>query len=102
MRVRLARWGNSLAVRIPKDVVESAGLVEGQELDAEARDGGVALRSLRKRYTLDELLAGMSPGAQPPELLDWGPDRGSEVLPDDDYSRRLITGGDLPGRRDDR
>ncbi|MBN9019573.1 MAG: AbrB/MazE/SpoVT family DNA-binding domain-containing protein [Rhizobiales bacterium] len=102
MRVRLARWGNSLAVRIPKDVVESAGLVEGQELEAEARDGGVALRGLQKRYTLDELLASMPLDAKPPELLDWGPDRGSEALPDDDYARGLITERGLPGRRDDR
>ena len=103
MRVKVARWGNSLAVRIPKDIAESAGIVEGQELDAEAEAGGVALRRpVQKRYTLEELLAGMQEGTEPPELVDWGPDRGSEILPDDDYSRGLITDKDILGGTNDR
>ncbi len=102
MRVKLARWGNSLAVRIPKDLAETAGFVEGQELEAEASARGVALRPVLKRYTLEELLASMPPGTDPTETIDWGPDRGSEILPDDDYARGLITDKDILGERDDR
>jgi antitoxin MazE len=29
MRTEIARWGNSLAVRLPKQVLEQAGLAEG-------------------------------------------------------------------------
>ena len=30
--MRVSRWGNSLAVRIPKDVVEALGLKEGSRI----------------------------------------------------------------------
>jgi antitoxin MazE len=30
--VKVAKWGNSLAVRIPKDVAEALGLSEGSEV----------------------------------------------------------------------
>ena len=35
MRVQLAKWGNSLAIRLPMDCIRAAGLKEGDELDAE-------------------------------------------------------------------
>jgi antitoxin MazE len=35
MRPQLARWGNSLAVRLPVDYLPAAGLKEGDELEAE-------------------------------------------------------------------
>lgn len=31
--MRVAKWGNSLAVRIPKDVVEALSLAEGSEVE---------------------------------------------------------------------
>lgn len=35
MRLQLARWGNSLAVRLPMECIRAAGLKEGDELEAE-------------------------------------------------------------------
>ena len=35
MRLQLARWGNSLAVRLPVDYLRAAGLKEGDEFEAE-------------------------------------------------------------------
>lgn len=35
MRLQLARWGNSLAIRLPVEYLRSAGLKEGDEVDAE-------------------------------------------------------------------
>ena len=103
MRVKIAKWGNSLAVRIPRGVVDEARLKEGQEFEIEAAgEGRVALLPIGKRYTLEELLASMPPGTDPTETIDWGPDRGSEILPDDDYARGLITDKDIIGARDDR
>jgi antitoxin component of MazEF toxin-antitoxin module len=32
MQARLARWGNSLGVRIPKDIALKIGLVEGMHV----------------------------------------------------------------------
>jgi antitoxin MazE len=102
MRVKLAKWGNSVAVRIPKDIVEEAGLIEGQELDVETRGGTVQFTPLSKRYTLQDLLAGagLQVVASAPELIEWGVDRGSEALPEDAYSRGEITYEDIVSGRD--
>ena len=90
MRVKIAKWGNSLAVRIPRGVIEKARLKEGQEFDIEALgDGRVEISPLQPRYTLEELVDDMRRlgPLQEPELVEWGPDRGSERLPEDDYTR---------------
>ncbi len=34
MRLQLARWGNSLAVRLPKECTRVAGLREGDQVEA--------------------------------------------------------------------
>lgn len=33
MKMQIGRWGNSLAVRLPKELVERFGLCEGGEID---------------------------------------------------------------------
>lgn len=76
MRASLAKWGNSLAVRVPKEVAASVGLREGAALDLTVEDGALVLR--RRRYDLDELVASMA-GAQPPPLLFDDEPRGSEA-----------------------
>ncbi len=35
MRLQVAKWGNSLAVRLPVDYLRAAGLKEGDELEAQ-------------------------------------------------------------------
>ena len=37
MQVQVARWGNSLGLRIPKDIAQRAGLRKGARVDVEAR-----------------------------------------------------------------
>jgi antitoxin MazE len=52
--MRVAKWGNSLAVRLPATVVEALELKEGDEIEihvADARDFGVSRSAGR-----DELL----------------------------------------------
>lgn len=65
--MRVSKWGNSLAVRLPSAVVEALGLCEGDEIEihvADARAFGVArkpgreellqhLRALRGRLPAD-------------------------------------------------
>ena len=35
MRLQVAKWGNSLAVRLPAECIRAAGLKEGDEVEAE-------------------------------------------------------------------
>jgi antitoxin MazE len=41
--MQVSRWGNSLAVRLPKALVERLGLKEGDELDLVAVEGGAIM-----------------------------------------------------------
>ena len=40
MRLQLAKWGNSLAVRLPAECVRAAGLRQGDSIDAEITPTG--------------------------------------------------------------
>lgn len=44
MRLRIAKWGNSLAVRLPKECVHAANLKEGASVEANiTADGSIIL-----------------------------------------------------------
>lgn len=44
MRLHVAKWGNSLAVRLPAECVRAAGLREGDSVEAEVTQaGGITL-----------------------------------------------------------
>jgi len=88
MKVTVAKWGNSTAVRLPKSVSEDLGLEPGVQLDLVVRDGGILLSPPAKssKQLLAEMLAEakrLGPGFEP-ETVDWGPDRGSEIIDDND------------------
>lgn len=62
MKAQMVKWGNSLAVRIPKPVVQGAGLKEGDSLEIEAAsDGHVELRRAARVPTLAQLVAKITP-----------------------------------------
>lgn len=49
--MRVAKWGNSLAVRLPSELVEALGLKEGDEVTlhiSEVDEFGVAKKRTRK------------------------------------------------------
>ena len=78
-RVVLGKWGSNLAVRLPRDVAQTAGFASGTAVEVEARRGEVLIRSAKPRYTLDELLEGTTPEAMR-AAFDWGDDVGREVV----------------------
>ncbi len=54
--MRVAKWGNSLAVRLPADVVETLGLKEGDELDFNADPANTYSLALIRRLTKAEAM----------------------------------------------
>ena len=61
MTVQVTKWGNSLAIRIPKVVAELAAIHEGSRIRVQVVDGAIVLTpKRRKRYALEELLEGMT------------------------------------------
>jgi len=62
MKAQMVRWGNSLAVRIPKPIAEGAKLKEGDSLEIEAAaEGHVELRRPSRVPTLAQLVAKITP-----------------------------------------
>jgi antitoxin MazE len=54
--MRVSKWGNSLAVRIPKDVAEALALKEGDEIEVTAGEKGLGIARARSREELLESL----------------------------------------------
>lgn len=79
MQVHLTRWGNSLGLRIPKEIATRFGLSEGMQVDVAAEGDRIVIAPGRPRYRLDELLADTTPEAIR-EAFDWGPDVGREAV----------------------
>jgi antitoxin MazE len=83
MIVQFRKWGNSLAVRIPKSLANAINARDGKQVELTLKNGALVLQPLTKpkpkrRYSLDELLAGMTRDNVPEEVT-WGPPRGNEV-----------------------
>ena len=57
MRTRVQKWGNSLAVRIPKPFAEGAGLRPSSEVEMSLEKGEVRLSPVRPRWKLRQLLS---------------------------------------------
>jgi len=83
MIVEFCKWGNSLAVRIPKALADIIKVSDGKRADIKIENGALVLRPIVKpsrkpSYTLDELLGGMTKDDVPKEV-DWGSKRGNEA-----------------------
>lgn len=58
MRVRVQKWGNSLALRIPKPFAADAGVEEGTVVDVSVVEGRLVAAPIRVRKArLRDLLA---------------------------------------------
>ena len=79
MKAKIARWGNSLGVRIPREIAGRVGLSEGASVEIEAKNDRIVLSPAKPRYRLDDLLAGMTPRAMR-AAFDWGSDKGREAI----------------------
>lgn len=84
MQMTIKKWGNSLATRIPKAVVDSIGLHLNQAVDIEAVDGKIIITPGKyMEYNLEDLLSQCTPEAMAlsEEDQEWinSPPRGKEV-----------------------
>jgi antitoxin MazE len=79
MKTRVQKWGNSLALRIPKAFAEEAGLSANAAVELSLVGGGLVVRPVVPRApTLEELLRGVTTDNLPGEW-DTGPATGKEV-----------------------
>jgi len=79
MQTRVQRWGNSLAVRIPKSFAEEVGLQDNSPVNLRLSQGKLVLEpSTPRAPSLEELLAGVRRSNLHAEF-DTGPARGREA-----------------------
>ncbi len=86
MRVTVSKWANSLAIRIPTNVVDALGIKNGDSISYEIKEGSLILKkdqSTRDIFesfygkTYDEITSeDLGPGGE----LNWGEDVGGELF----------------------
>jgi antitoxin MazE len=76
MQVRVSRWGNSLAVRLPKQLADQLGLAEGQTVDMSTEGTVLELKPVSapvyRKYDRELLISQIDPDS-PEESFDDGP-----------------------------
>lgn len=61
MQSRIQKWGNSLAVRIPKAFAKEVNVAYGTSVDISVEDGKIVIEPLKEaEYTLEDLLKGIT------------------------------------------
>ncbi len=78
MQTHIGKWGNSLAIRLPKAVVEQLRLEAGASVEMRVENGALHIGTTPKKYklkgyTIEQLLDGITPENQHPLLLDDEP-----------------------------
>lgn len=57
METKAQKWGNSLAIRVPKGIAQQAGVSVNDPLDIEVSGGVIVLKPRRRqKYRLNDLL----------------------------------------------
>jgi antitoxin MazE len=68
-----------LGVRVPRELAVRIGLTEGARVEMTAEGATITISVERPVYTLDELLADLTPEALG-DAWSWGPDVGCEIV----------------------
>ena len=75
----IAKWGHSLAVRIPAAILKEARLAEGDHLSLRiGNKGAIVMRPAKRRYDLKQLLSAVNARNRHDEVS-WGQPSGREL-----------------------
>lgn len=78
MKTQLAKWGNSLALRIPAAFAEEIRVGEGTEVDVAVLRGRLVITPAARAYSLEELVDGITAENRHDET-DWRGPVGREI-----------------------
>ena len=78
MATKVQKWGNSLGVRLSKEVVKKVGFRSGKPISVKTIGKSVIITSFKEEETLDSLVSKITPENRYDELY-WGPAVGNEV-----------------------
>lgn len=77
MRTQVSKWGNSLAVRLPRSIVSSLKLIEGTEIEFHSSKTGIVIKRAKPRFDLNDMVKGITKENCHGED-DWGQPVGAE------------------------
>jgi len=79
MKTAVQRWGNSLALRIPRAYAMETNIVEGSEVELTLKSGTLVVKPVpKRRQDLEELLSRVN-SSNRHRSIETGPAMGSEV-----------------------
>ena len=79
MKTRIQKWGNSLALRIPKSFASEAGIDQDSSVELSIEKGKlIVIPAQKPRYSLKHLLSQINPDNLHQEI-ETGPPIGREV-----------------------
>jgi antitoxin MazE len=61
MKARIQKWGNSLALRIPKPFAEESNLREDSPVEISIRSGKLVVVAIEEPLSLEDLVAKITP-----------------------------------------
>jgi antitoxin MazE len=74
------RWGNSLAIRIPNQFTKTLGIKKGSEIELQFLNEKMIIKPVKKKPTLDDLLAKAKGKTNPHLDYDMGEPEGKESI----------------------
>lgn len=77
MKTQIGRWGNSLAIRIPKYIADELALTVNGEVDCRLENGVLIVQPVQqnRKYSLQQLI---SQELEDEPEIDWGKLMGEE------------------------
>lgn len=79
MQTKIQKWGNSLALRIPKTFATEAKLVNNSLVNISLTEGQIVIEPIEKsEWTLEEILSGINENNLHSEI-DTGEVKGNEI-----------------------
>jgi len=79
MEIQFAKWGNSVALRVPSKVAESLGIVPGSLAKLDLKSDKLIITPQQHGYRLEDLLAGITSKNKPQEI-ETGNSVGAEAI----------------------
>ncbi len=79
MQAQVKQWGNSQGIRLPKEVLKSAGISVNEILDVTVSNGVITLEKTMRHKTLEERAMEYGGRLMLDGEYDWGEPVGREV-----------------------
>jgi antitoxin MazE len=81
MQTTIIKWGNSQGIRLPKHILDSVNLSDGDAVEVYVDGDNIVIKKyckVEEHKTIQELFAGYDNNYEPTEIK-WGSPKGREI-----------------------